>query len=66
MPFWARQYYETPLHVLQIRTRAALLNEDTARNISYLWPGNQTTLKVPAPTRALKIDISQPLLNKVH
>ena len=43
-----------------------MLNEDTAKNISYLWPGNQTTLKVPAPTRALKIDISQPLLNKVH
>jgi hypothetical protein len=49
----------------QIRTRAALLNETTAKNISYLWPGNQTTLRVPAPTRAFKIDISQPLLNAV-
>ena len=65
-PVWKHSTQRFDVAYLQIKTRAALLNETTARSISYQWPGNQTTLQVPAPTRAFKIDISQPLLNAVR
>ena len=51
---------------MQLKSRGVLFDAQAAQNVSFLWPGNQTTLAVPNASRGFKLDISQPLLNQVR